>query len=34
LAPDDLAGYGTTIVESARLRKCRLAFDSIAWRYA
>jgi hypothetical protein len=34
LAPDGPAGYVTTIVEMAHERKCRLAFDSIAPRYA
>jgi hypothetical protein len=34
LAPNDLAGYVITIEETARERKCRLAFDSIARRYA
>jgi hypothetical protein len=34
VAPNDLTGYVITIRETARERKCRLAFDSIAPRYA
>ena len=34
LAPNDLAGYDTTIVETSVEWKCRLAFVSIALRYA
>jgi len=34
VAPNDLAGYVTTIKETAHKRKCRLALDSIASRYA
>jgi hypothetical protein len=34
LAANDLVGYVITIEETARKRKCRLAFDSIAPRYA
>src|SRR6266545_5781043 len=34
LAPNDLAGYVITIEETAHERKCRLALDSIASRYA
>src|SRR3954471_846281 len=33
-AENELAGYVITIEETARKRKCRLAFDSIAPRYA
>jgi hypothetical protein len=33
-AQADLAGYLITIAEIANERKCRLAFDSIALRYA
>jgi hypothetical protein len=33
-SPNDLAGYVVTIIEIADTRKCRLAFDSIAPRYA
>jgi hypothetical protein len=33
-SPNDLAGYVITIIEIADTRKCRLAFDSIAPRYA
>jgi hypothetical protein len=32
--PEWLAGYVTTIIEIADRRKCRLASDSIAPRYA
>jgi hypothetical protein len=34
LAANDLAGYVITIEETTQKRKCRLAFDSIAPRYA
>jgi len=34
LGPNGPAGYVVTIMEIVRERKCRLAFDSIALRYA
>ena len=34
VAPNDLAGYVITIEQTTHERKCRLALDSIASRYA